>query len=130
MHYVKQTIMYPPDGNCLAACVASVLGLPLDDIPNLAAQDWAWRLADFLLSHDLAFHYVAYSQFFDRGTWILSADVANEDSQHCVVVTNGQIVWDPSPRPRVLGRWLAMIIFAPLDPHKARLRLVSAESKV
>jgi hypothetical protein len=123
MHYVKQTIMAPPDGNCFAACLASVLGLPLDDVPSLTAPDgvWAKALFEFLEPYDLTFHYIAYSKFFDRGTWILSAEVDDGKSTHCVVVTDGKVVWDPSPRPRVLGKWIGMIVLAPLDPHIARL---------
>ena len=43
MRRVQQTILEPPHGNSLQACVASVLALPLDDVPNFVVQPDYWR---------------------------------------------------------------------------------------
>lgn len=38
-----QTIVDPERGNCFAACIASILDLPLSEVPNFAvAADWWW----------------------------------------------------------------------------------------
>lgn len=46
----KQTLFGEGNGNCFAACVASLLGVDLSDVPNLNHQDldkdgsyWIWR---------------------------------------------------------------------------------------
>lgn len=39
---VYQTIMTPDKGNCFAACLATVLGLPLDAVPNFCARGTKW----------------------------------------------------------------------------------------
>lgn len=38
MKPVYQTILIPPYGNCLQACIASILELQLDDVPNFAER--------------------------------------------------------------------------------------------
>ena len=43
MHRVLQTELEPPHGNSLQACVASVLGLPLDAVPNFITAVDYWR---------------------------------------------------------------------------------------
>jgi len=46
-HHVLQTILEAPHGNALQACTASILGLPLDSVPNFVAEPdyWAAMLA-------------------------------------------------------------------------------------
>lgn len=43
MHRVFQTILEAPHGNALQACVASILALPLDDVPNFVTSDDYWK---------------------------------------------------------------------------------------
>lgn len=46
MKPIRQTVLSAPNGNCFAACIASVLDLELDEVPNFCAfqrpRDW-WR---------------------------------------------------------------------------------------
>lgn len=39
MKPVNQTQFKPPDGDCLSACIASILELPLNKVPNYIAYD-------------------------------------------------------------------------------------------
>ena len=40
---VYQTVLEPPHGNCLQACIASLFELPLEDVPNFMAYGSGWR---------------------------------------------------------------------------------------
>jgi len=41
-HLVHQTILEPPHGNALQACAASILGLPLNLVPNFVVEVDYW----------------------------------------------------------------------------------------
>jgi hypothetical protein len=41
-HRVHQTILEPPHGNALQACAASILGLPLNLVPNFVVEVDCW----------------------------------------------------------------------------------------
>jgi hypothetical protein len=41
-HRVHQTILEPPHGNALQACAASILGLPLNLVPNFVVEVDHW----------------------------------------------------------------------------------------
>ena len=43
MKPVDQTILTAPGGNCFAACVASILELPLADVPNFCSEERWWN---------------------------------------------------------------------------------------
>jgi len=122
MRKVLQTIFEPPKGNCFAACVASLLDLDLDDVPNFAALDeWrktetGWELAektnkpkwwlglgDFLKARSMA-----AIEFLPQSKWgmtdvdqlgIATVESSRGNYLHCVVadLATGRVVWDPYP---------------------------------
>lgn len=56
--WVDMTIMHDPPnaiGNCFPACIASVLGLPLDDVPHFCepVKGWERRFHRWLAERDL-----------------------------------------------------------------------------
>lgn len=90
---VLQTRNGVPAGNCFSACVASILGLTIDDVPDYQCdysddQWWdkweAWFAARGLIP-DL--------------TWDAPAGYAmmsvRTPTPHCVVVLDGVMVWNP-----------------------------------
>lgn len=62
------------DGNCFAACIASLLDLPLSEVPNFAAagdaDDWWW--------------YAAICWLAERGWWVrtIASVSAVDDDEH------------------------------------------------
>lgn len=61
MKPVKQTIFGERTGNCFAACIASILEVPLDTVPNFCAtsvtpegQDWLMAANQWLAGKGLA----------------------------------------------------------------------------
>lgn len=51
----EQTRMTPPDGNCYAACLATILGVPLDEVPTVdGIDDWLGEYNKWLKQYALA----------------------------------------------------------------------------
>lgn len=49
---VYQTIFDDKRGNCMQACTASILDLPLESVPNfIDYRDWRGEMFDFFLKH-------------------------------------------------------------------------------
>ncbi len=104
---IDQTVFTVPGGNCFSACVASILGIALDDVPYFMgdfeeADKAAWfdRFADWLKPHGL------WPVNFGMGTWhppndalyILSAGSPRGEWDHSVVAFGDKvIVHDPHP---------------------------------
>src|ERR1051325_5153699 len=108
----EQTILSPPDGNCFAACVASILELRIDDVPNFKqpadhSQEWWFQWQRWLEVRNLAF--VGWPNPISDDPQCV-ADILRGYSictvryeyswgciNHAVVCRDGEIVWNPHP---------------------------------
>jgi len=102
MKPVYQTIINKENGNCLSACIASLLELPLEGVPNFSErEDWYNHLDEFLEQFDLEWFQLKYSkqtEYLLRGYYILSGESPSfDDVDHVVIGRNGKIVHDPNP---------------------------------
>lgn len=123
MRTVQQTILTPPSGNCLSACIASILEVPLYLVPNFAIQDrfrrneegeweaqrpgaWWKRLCEYCKEQSVAVLQLALEgkrnwAFVPDGPSVAVATIKSlaGDYYHCVVADpeSGKVVWDPSP---------------------------------
>jgi hypothetical protein len=128
---VTQTICNTSNGNCFAACIASILEIPLEEMPNYHSSDWAdlWRkwLRErglSLMTFDLPNNIEALDQrermLLMPGYCILAANTSRHDQLHAVVVLDGEIVHDPNPNsPGTLTQWVQVDILVVLNPRKA-----------
>lgn len=104
-------------GNCLAACLASLVGVSLVDVPaieELPDKDTHPAILAFLGKHGYAFHGFKPGMPPHDGREYLTSfrTPCSEHFTHCVIVRNGMIVHDPR-RPLVpLGeaRWHVIIL--------------------
>ena len=108
MKPVKQLICHGEDnGDCLRACVASILELPIEDVPNFADTTGDhiefWRLNNSWAMKK-GFKYVTIS-ISEDSIWDIIGDIfciasakspRRKDQWHSVVWRNG-IVHDPHP---------------------------------
>ena len=109
---VDQTIFDNKKGNCFAACVASILEVPLVDVPNFCALkgDWYSPTQDWLVAnHGMSLVNLKvenwaggenWAEIFDylRGCYcILNGKSPRGEWEHSVIVRNGEIVHDPHP---------------------------------
>jgi hypothetical protein len=114
---VEQTITVPPRGDCFGACVASILELPIGDVPNPAPEEHWWDAwNEWLLLRGLQLvqweapegdrpdgHRVCCRL---SGYWIATVPSLNAQAdpakpatwgRHCIVMNGDSVAWDPSP---------------------------------
>jgi len=126
--------------DCWAACVASILEMPLELVPPYRADiDWAPKWQAFLMARNLYSISVPFNRIWQgvpMGWSVLICRATMDNTSrtldwqtHCLVCQNGRPVWDPSGY-RLAGDWDGLIrerdwqvveplgwtIFATLDP--------------
>lgn len=119
---VQQTIIAPADGtqmpgNCLQAAVASLLDLPLNEVPHFVGDDWAsggernwWvELWQWCAARGLKINAAEP----DPGEYYLGRGPSPRDPanrSHVAVYRDGALVHDPHPDGtgvvEVHGRWV------------------------
>lgn len=117
-----------PPGNCVATCYASLLGLPLSDIPELCGTgNQLYAEETFLRSLGLGLLYVPLDA---RPRPVLSPNIYHMISgmsprgyRHRVVGRGGRVAHDPHPDGSGLVSEDAWLFWTPLGPagHAARL---------
>lgn len=129
MKPVEQTVLMPPGGNCFAACMASILELPLERMPDFTPfDDWTVRWNQWLRPMNLAIMHCSlpedpdalrtFRQMCMPGYTIPAADSPRGDWLHAVVAFDGEIVWDPHPkRDMGLGVWREITYLFVIDPR-------------
>lgn len=128
-----------PPGNCFAACIASLLEISIDEVPQPTVEDrtdWSrpggyWeRIAKFLNSRGL--HMVEFDRDLSGGLtesttegylptfdfhWIATGLSPRGDFMHSVVCRGMEIVNDPHPDGGGLeGKIVKAAYLVPLDP--------------
>jgi hypothetical protein len=120
---VDQTIFGAPAGNCLAACVASLLHLDIADVPNVCEDGAGWveRLADWLQPRGLvplAFGGPPPSGFADA-LCIVSGQSPRGPWLHATVWRGDKMVHDPHPDRTGILDVSDTLLLVPLDPVQA-----------
>lgn len=134
MKPVEQRVVDASNGDCVAACIASILELSLDDVPNLHGGkgfEWSWN--EWLRPFGLQIKRLdAYHQYMIVGYAIaVGWSPRFPGTTHAVVWhgedqwtekgkrNTGRIIWDPSPsREMGLGPLYEFWIFQVCDPAK------------
>ena len=106
-------------GNCFSACLASILEIPLREVPNFvdASTDEQFyeNAAKWLASHGL--YYVQLKpddpmlavMFKEGPIYHTIEGISPRGGMHATVGLNGHMVWDPHP-PDGTGRGLAKVL--------------------
>lgn len=125
---IQQTVFSVPGGNCLSACVASLLEISLLDVPYFGGDDEWWAsLRRWLQPRGL----YALNSTLDaspdawrpEGYYILAGQSPRGPWLHAVVARGHEIVHDPHPsRAGILAHKDATILvpFSPADVPRAR----------
>jgi hypothetical protein len=128
--YPRGTQPGPDCGNCLQACVASILELDLEDVPNFAEVEgehgWWQALQDFVTERGFFLYALDPEHGAPEDTYYLAVgDSPRGDFNHVVVANGTAIVHDPNPTGEGLkGYAKEMFLFVARDP--ARLKHVVA----
>jgi len=127
MKPVDQTLFGWPSGNCFAACVASILELPLDEVPNfmLNHETWFEDAYRWLAARGYSLLYVkrdavAAGQvdvrpLIDAGHYFILGGLSpRSEHLHCVIEHRNKIVHDPHPsRAGLVSVWEDFMVILP-----------------
>ncbi len=142
MKPVEQTILGHPEGNCFAACLASILELPLDEVPLFKMEQWQLAYNEWLRPSGLAIISVPLPEgiqsqpaeilrYFMPGYTILAAQSPRFDCLHAVVCWNGEIVHDPHPQRHMgVGEWKEVDLLVAIDAGRVASVSTSAKKAV
>ncbi len=102
MKPVDQARISYKDGDCLRACIASVLELPLGDVPDYSRGDMGDRYAKWLGRFNLTLMTVALRPDVSLPDCyhLVEGPSRNGKDVHVAVGRNGEIVHDPDPTSR------------------------------
>jgi len=119
-------------GNCMAACLASIFECSLEDVPDFAGSivggGWFFHLQKWLAERNLSLLMLPAKPIDVPAGYAMAAvksmTLANPDDGHMVVVNNGTLAHDPNPKNtgkspdayEVMEYWA----FTCRDPAKAR----------
>lgn len=127
-----QTTFGEEEGNCMSACVASLLELPIEEVPSfLSKERWELDLNIWLAPRNLFFLEIRWRPFPAPAKPLLctaSGKSPRGDFDHCIV---GQIemteegdkvqlikLHDPHPDDTGLETLTHAGFFVPIDPSK------------
>ncbi len=113
MKPVTQTTFGDKRGNCYAACIASLLEIPLDGVPNFCfeaksesrwmneVQDWlkeqGWGIAMMLFPKLDSIKETIYVGMFPKDCHYIISGKSPRGLLHSVIGRDGKIVHDPHP---------------------------------
>ena len=117
---VDQTRFGVGQGNCYPACLASLLNLRLDQVPDVMAADdwweqlcgWARELGWNLLSLD----WPGASYFLPERGYAIAGGLCERGGRHSCVYRDGRLAWDPHPSRAGLLSVDTWTLLVPLDP--------------
>lgn len=115
---VDQTIFGDPHGNCFAACLASITGIPLGDFAPTPppSNAWLYPIQRFLADRGWTLLYipngtdVLFGRFLPTG-YHVGGGRSRRGIAHAVVCLDGKMVHDPHPsRAGIEGveRWFLL----------------------
>jgi len=101
---IDQTILDTVKGDCVPACIASVLEIPIEDVPNvclLYEDSWGQHLNDFLRRYGIYMISLPVASCEEMAVPLLGYHLMGGPSirgvKHCVVGKNGRMIHDPHP---------------------------------
>lgn len=126
---IQQTVL-GPRGNCMAACWASILECPIEEVPDyqaIHAEGGSWLNAvNTWLSKHYGLLYIELEPWISPAVIPMGWHLINGDSPregvggHSCVGFCGHLVWDPHPSRRGLERIDNWGILVPLDKERLR----------
>jgi hypothetical protein len=96
MKPVDQT-RYDTKGNCVSACIASILELPVEVVPLFISDGWWSRLLRWLGTRDLSATKIEADRAAPGYTIAFGPSMRLVGLGHACVARNGIIVHDPHP---------------------------------
>ena len=111
-------------GNCVQASVASILNLPLADVPHFLEvgdrpEEWELAMMDWLEDRGIGYIRREGEWIFDG--YYLASGPSPRGISHMVVYHDGSLAHDPHPSRAGISEVKRTWVLAPLDPAAIRL---------
>ena len=84
------------DGNCFAACLASILEVPLKTVPEMSEEGWLEEANEFLSKHGLSYKRIPIGATKPVGYGTIEG-ISPRGGLHACVSLDGELIWDPHP---------------------------------
>ena len=99
---VNQTKFGKFEGNCLAACLASIFGIGIEDVPDFGLDTlWYTRFEKWMIEifslQPVDLDIANLADWKPKGYHLISGKSPRGDYDHCIVGKNGRPVHDPYP---------------------------------
>ncbi len=96
---VDQTKFGDRHGNCFTACIASILEMPITEVPNFCAEfeDWEAATQLWLGDLDLRLEHISPGDMPPAGRHYVVSGMGPRGLRHSCVGLDGAIVHDPHP---------------------------------
>lgn len=99
---VTQDVFHDPEGdtkgNCFAACVASILELPMHAVPNFVErEDWFHAVQEFLGRFGLFLAWNVEPTYREFWGYHVVSGPGPRGVRHSVVGYGLDVIWDPHP---------------------------------
>lgn len=128
MKPIDQTIFGDKKGNCFAACIASILELALEDVPNFCVEypeTWydelnTWLRARGLFAMGFNAPDAAFFRNHMRGAWCIVSGPGPRGCLHSTVWRDGEMQHDPHPSREGIESAIDVIVFGLLEPAQLR----------
>lgn len=128
MKPVKQTILHDSingiKGNCFTACVASIMELPIEQVPYFAniEKDWYLHFMNFMEKHnweeDITYNVTNPPLGYSIACGLSPRGI---DLKHSCVAYCGKIVFDPHPDNTGLSSIEYYYVLKPIEPKLKNL---------
>ncbi len=112
-------------GNCMQACIASILEIPLGEAPDFTGKivngEWYTYLISWLAERNLGLMFTKIKEGAPPGIHMVGAESTNlpdPDDGHMMVVQDGKVIHNPHPDNKGEGKFLEFWTFVPLDASK------------
>lgn len=100
MKPVFQTVIDEVRGNCLPACIASLLEWHIDDVPHFLDRiTWLRQYQSWL--GGLGYQFEKTHEQPTSGYYIAALPSVMEGRTHAVIASAGRVVFDPNPRSEI-----------------------------
>jgi hypothetical protein len=119
----RQTVFGDGKGNCFATCIACLLRVPADTVPNFCVDRpsrWFMDCNDWLRERGWTALYlrgeswVAFLPEQHPGLTVIASGPGPRGCDHCVLMRDGKLLHDPHPSEDGLVRVNDVMVLAPL----------------